>query len=139
MLDFSNFDCDRCGACCHLLIETTYCDVLREPKLLQYRPSRPSLAELRSGRKTITLYDRETWACPFLKHEQAEPQISECLIYPTRPTCCVSVEAGDAKCQQARRMKGFPMLCDRNGIKPSRKMMLESCDEYDMDFEQISD
>jgi len=43
------------------------------------------------------------------------------------------VEAGDAKCQQARRIKGLPFLRDRDGNEPSRELLLESCDEYDLD------
>jgi len=43
------------------------------------------------------------------------------------------VEAGDAKCQQARRIKGLPFLRDRDGNEPSRELLLELCDEYELD------
>jgi Fe-S-cluster containining protein len=33
-----------------------------------------------------------------------------CSIYPTRPNCCVGMQAGDEQCQEARAALGLPPL-----------------------------
>lgn len=71
--------------------------------------------------------------CPFLDSS------CKCSIYDTRPLTCVAVEPGDAKCQQARLMKGLPMLCDQDGQKPSMQLLAESCGDYQLELEELLD
>lgn len=120
-LPFEGFECDRCGACCSLLVEAGYVDVLREPRLLEADPV--DLERLRDG-CVVILYDSVRRACPFLGSDMA------CGVYATRPGDCVRVEAGDYKCQYARWLKGLPVLADRSGCPPRQSQILESCDEY---------
>jgi Fe-S-cluster containining protein len=131
-MSFLGFDCDRCGACCEsLIVEAAYYDAMREPKLYEI-DGRIDREKLRTGEQCVILYDSKTNACPFL-----DGKTKDCGIYSTRPTCCVMVEAGDAKCQQARRMKGFPLLRDRIGNEPTIEMLEDSCEEYGLDIEDI--
>lgn len=130
-LPFDNFDCDHCGACCKsLIVEAHDYDARREPRL--YQIGNVDKAKLRTGEHCIMLYDTNTQACPFLDH-----QTNLCGIYQTRPFACVMVEPGDAKCQQARAMKGLPLLKDRNGNEPAREVLEASCELYEMDIEEI--
>lgn len=127
-----NFSCDNCGACCQsLIIEASYHDAMREPKLYEIRSV--DKEKLRTGEHCIMLYDSETKACPFL-----DGTTKLCGIYPTRPACCVLVEPGDAKCQQARNMMGLPLLRDRNGNEPTIEMLLESCEEYGLEMDDVT-
>jgi len=127
VISFDKFECDKCGACCESLIVEAYdYDACREPKL--YQISNVDRQELRGGEQCIVLYDINTRACPFLDSET-----KHCSIYATRPVVCVMVEAGDAKCQQARQTKGLPVLRDRDGNEPSRKLLVESCEDYGLE------
>ena len=129
MPDFRNFECDNCGACCRkLIVEATYQDAQREPRLYQIAGPNLEHEKFRVGDQCIKLYDNDKKGCHFLTSE------NKCGIYPTRPHECVGVEPGDAKCQQARELEGLPMLCDRDGKAPTEKMLMESADEYWMDF-----
>lgn len=129
MSGFSDFQCDQCGACCRtLIVEAHWYDAMREPRLLSV--GKCTMDELRSEERCIVLYDTQTRACPFVVG-------NSCSIYPTRPVECVCVEAGDAKCQQARGIAGLPMLCDTTGQPPSRDRLLESCEEYSLDLDDI--
>lgn len=129
MLDFSKFECDKCGACCQsLIVEAGYYDALREPRLFQIGTPPADRDKLRSGEHCVVLHDIETSACPFL-----DGQTNHCGIYQTRPQCCVGVEAGDVKCQQARMYKDLPPLRDRDGALPTLEMLEQSADEYDLD------
>lgn len=56
---------------------------------------------------------------------------------PTRPFACVMVEPGDAKCQQARKKMGLPMLRDRDGNEPSREVLEASCEEYELSLDCV--
>ena len=126
---FDNFQCDQCGACCSsLIVEAFDYDARREPRLFQISPDIDREA-LRAGDACFILYDSETKACPFL-----DAQTKDCGIYATRPVACVMVEAGDAKCQQARRNKGLPLLRDKDGNEPTMEMLEESCEDYDLDL-----
>ena len=133
MTDFRDFACDRCGACCSLLVEPTYVDGLREPRLVQIldRDGRDWREEWRHGMITPVTHDISTGRCCFAS--EALPGVVECGIYQTRPQQCVAVEAGDAKCQQARELKGLPMLLDRHGQRPGWDLLLESCEEHYVD------
>lgn len=129
MPDFRNFECDNCGACCRkLIVEATYQDAQREPRLYQIASQNLKHEPFRQGEQCINVYDAEKRSCHFLDAE------NKCGIYPTRPHECVNVEPGDAKCQQAREMEGLPMLCDRDGNPPTLEMMQESAEEYWLDF-----
>lgn len=135
-LPFDNFDCDNCGACCNsLIVEAHDYDVRREPRL--YQIFKGDRQKLRDGEHCIILYDSETKACPFLVTEGDDSSKRVCSIYETRPVACVMVEPGDAKCQQARRMKGLPLLKDRNGKEPSRSVLEASCDDYELDISDV--
>jgi Fe-S-cluster containining protein len=130
MADFSEFICDKCGACCQtLLVEAAWYDAIREPRIM----SLTTLTEqdLRQLDNVVVLYDTDKHQCPFLRDDT-----NECDIYPTRPTECVMVAAGDAKCQQARKMKGLGTLRDSGGRLPTRSMLLESCEKYGLDYDE---
>ena len=129
MPDFSNFECDACGACCRsLIVEAEWYDAAREPRIVDYG-CRP-LQELKDDGKVVMLYDTETRACPFLCRH------NKCGIYATRPVCCVAVEAGDAKCQQARKSAGIPFLLDKNG-EPCLVALRESCEDYGLELADV--
>lgn len=131
-MPFDNFACDNCGACCQSLIVEAYdYDARREPRLYQI-DGRVDRQKLRDGEHCIMLYDVETKACPFLDGET-----KLCGIYATRPVACVMVEPGDAKCQQARKMRGLPMLRDRDENEPSREVLEASCEEYELDVDEV--
>lgn len=106
-------------------------DARREPRLYQIG-SGVDRQKLRDGVHCIMLYDTETKACPFL-----DGQTKLCGIYATRPVACVMVEPGDAKCQQARKMKGLPLLRDRDGNEPSREVLEASCEDYELDVDEV--
>ena len=130
-MPFDAFECDNCGACCEgLIVEAYHYDAQREPKL--YQIGNVDRQKLRDGDHCIMLYDTDTKACPFLGGEN-----KLCGIYETRPVACVMVEAGDAKCQQARKMKGKKLLRDKHGNEPSRELMEASCEEYGLDLSDV--
>lgn len=125
MPDFSNFECDNCGACCkHPIVEAGWHDVLREPKVFEI--GKVDRKQLRDADRVIVLWDSEKRQCPFLDED------NRCGIYATRPAACVCVEAGDAKCQQSRKMAGLDFLKDRDGRDISVELLIESMDEYGM-------
>lgn len=127
---FADFECDKCGACCESLwIEAHEYDARREPRL--YEIFTGDREELRAREQCIQLYDDTRRACSFLDGET-----KLCGIYQSRPVACVMVEAGDAKCQQARLMKGLPLLRDRSGNEPTIEMLESSCEEYELDVEE---
>lgn len=129
MPDFRNFACDNCGACCRkLILETTYTDARREPRLYQLASPLLDHEKFRDGSQTIYPWDGERHCCTFLDAD------NRCTIYATRPHACVFVEPGDAKCQQAREAEGLPILADRDGVPPSAATLEESAEEYGMDF-----
>lgn len=129
-MPFENFRCDNCGACCQkLLVEADYIDVQREPRL--YDIFTGDRSKLRNGEQVVMLYDLDKMQCPFLSDS------CHCSIYSTRPNECVSIEPGDAKCQQARHMKGLPLLRDINGNEPSMDVLSDSCDDYDLCLEEL--
>lgn len=131
MPDFSNFECDLCGACCQtLIVEAGYVDALREPLLFSLN-AKVTRDGLRRGEQCVVLYDLNTRRCPFLRDSY------ECAIYKTRPNCCVAVEAGDAKCQQARKAVGLPLLRDRDGREPARDVLAMSCRDYELPVEEV--
>lgn len=135
-MPFDNFECDQCGACCQALIVEAYeYDARREPRL--YAIGNVDRQKMRDGEHCVMLYDVETKACPFLVPDKIDVTKRACEIYQTRPVACVMVEAGDAKCQQARRMKGLPLLRDRDGYEPTRKVLEASCEDYELDLSEV--
>lgn len=129
-LPFEKFRCDNCGACCKtLIVEADYLDAMREPRLYEIFVGEKT--DLRRGGHCIMLYDLETRQCPFLDES------CHCSIYSTRPNECVAVEAGDAKCQQARHMMGLPLLRDVDGNEPSIELLSQSCNDYDLGLEDL--
>ena len=81
--------------------------------------------------------DEKTKRCVFCT---ASPDgTTSCEIYATRPDQCVWVEAGDAKCQQARELKGLPMLLDKHGQRPNLALMYGSVGEYELDYVPYGD
>ena len=112
-----------------LIVEADYIDAQREPRL--YEIFTGDRGKLRTGEHVVMLYDLDKRQCPFLN------EACHCSIYHTRPNECVSVEPGDAKCQQARHMKGLPLLRDINGNEPSIAVLSDSCEDYDLCLEEI--
>lgn len=136
-MSWENFECDQCGACCQtLIVEADYLDALREPRLFQINEE-VTREGLHSGQQCVVLYDSERNCCPFLRGSMLKPGCHFCSIYQTRPNECVSVEAGDAKCQQARGMKGLGILKDKNGNVPTRAMLEQSCEHYGLEFDEV--
>lgn len=137
MPDFRGFDCDNCGACCRsLIVEADYLDAMREPRLYEVAPDIDH-AKFRAGEHCIMLWDTAKKSCPFLVEQPVDgegPDAQVCGIYQTRPRDCVGVEPGDAKCQQARELRGWPILCDRDGNPPSRNVLGASAEEYELDW-----
>ena len=135
-MPFDEFDCDQCGACCQsLIVEAHEYDARREPKL--YKIGNVDRQKLRDGEHCVVLYDSETKACPFLTDDAINATKKACGIYKTSPVACVMVEAGDAKCQQARRTKGLPLLKDRSGNAPTKSMLESSCEDYGLDLCEV--
>lgn len=103
------YRCDSCGACCkgHLIVECDEIDVLREPRLIDAdrhhagKSVEQMVDEIRNEWKAVILAVGNP--CAFLADNQ-------CQIYPTRPNCCVGLEAGDEQCKQARAAEGLPPL-----------------------------
>lgn len=104
------YECDQCGACCKgsLLVECDDLDVVREPRLIAVdrhhagKPVHEVVKGIREEWKAVIL----PAPCPFLAENR-------CSIYPTRPNCCVGLEAGDEQCQAARAAEGLAPLLPR--------------------------
>lgn len=102
------YECDHCGGCCKgpLIIEADALDVLLEPRLIDADPRHRGktvlqmVEEIENDMKAVTLPN----PCSFLSGE------NKCTIFPTRPNCCVALQAGDEQCQEARADAGLPPL-----------------------------
>lgn len=106
-----HYECDNCGACCkgNLIVEADDLDVLREPRLIDAdrhhkgKTVQQMVHEIQTEWKAVMLSCGT--ACSFLNAANL------CSIYPTRPNCCVGLQAGDEQCQMARDAEGLPPLC----------------------------
>ena len=118
------YECDRCAACCKfLIIEIDPIDIAREPKLRAAKPFRAPLPDalpydpeqeeeylrvdpLVPGFEwgAMLAPSQDNLACPMLGQDDL------CTIYPTRPTCCVYLQAGSDQCQMARESAGLEPL-----------------------------
>ena len=106
----NRYECDMCGACCKgsLIVEADDLDVLREPRIIAAYPHHRGtpveeiVHDIQSEWKAVILACGRP--CTFLTEE------NRCAIYPTRPNCCVGLQAGDEQCQQARAAEGIPPL-----------------------------
>ena len=104
------FECDKCGACCKgsLIIEADDLDVIREPRLItadrhhRGKSVTQMVFEIQQEGKAVMLACGSP--CSFLGAD------NQCSIYPTRPNCCVAMQAGDEQCQDARAAHGLPPL-----------------------------
>jgi Fe-S-cluster containining protein len=104
----ASYVCDNCGACCkgHLIVEVEELDILREPRLIeadrhhQGKTVEQMLDAYSNGMAVIIAISKP---CPFLAEDK-------CSIYPTRPNCCVGLQAGDEQCQESREAEGLPPL-----------------------------
>ena len=104
------YECDLCGACCKgsLIVEADDLDVLREPRLIDVdrhhrgKSVEQMVHEIQTEWMAIILACGSE--CPFLGQD------NRCGIYPTRPNCCVGLQAGDEQCQEARAEQGLPPL-----------------------------
>ena len=113
------YQCDRCGACCRkLIIEIEMLDIAREPKLAlhadpflpdpdwepddgeEYQLIGPLVPGFEHG---ANLNSGPSFSCPMLSGNEGS-------IYPTRPNCCVAMQAGSDQCQSARRREKLPLL-----------------------------
>lgn len=102
------YECDKCGACCAFpIIEIYYLDIVREPKLAEHCPRSAGYdpSEDDEGmHREFALACGKKKPCPMLAEDKS------CSIYPTRPTCCVTFEAGCELCQEARQSHGLSPL-----------------------------
>lgn len=102
----AGYECDRCGACCSgvLIVEAYHLDALREPRILDADVTgrKVTIDDLTDEDRCILLAANRP--CQFLAADGC------CTIYPPRPNVCVSMEAGDEQCQQARSQVGLPPL-----------------------------
>lgn len=104
------FECDKCGACCKgsLIVEVEDLDVIREPRLIDAdahhadTPVDQMVREMREEWKGVIIACGKP--CSFLGQD------NQCTIYPTRPNCCVALQAGDEQCQDARAAAGLQPL-----------------------------
>ena len=109
----AKYVCDFCGACCkgHLMVECDDLDVLREPRLIDVdqhhrgKSVEQMVYEIQTERKAVMLAMGKP--CAFLAE-------NKCSIYPTRPNCCVGLQAGDEQCQECRTAEGLPPLLPIN-------------------------
>jgi Fe-S-cluster containining protein len=91
-----------------LIVGAEWVDVIREPRLIDADPHwrgksvQEVVNEIADGMKMVTLACGSP--CSFLGTDNC------CTIYPTRPTDCVAMQAGDEQCQQARAAEGLPPL-----------------------------
>ena len=84
------------------------CDVLREPRLIDADKHHRGMSVedvvlgiVNEGRAIVLACGTP---CGFLNSD------NHCSIYPTRPNCCVGMQAGDEQCQQAREAVGLSPL-----------------------------
>ena len=104
----ARYVCDECGACCkgHLIVEVEDIDILRERRLIEAdrhhrgKTVETMLEQYEHGMAVIIAIGKP---CPFLAENM-------CSIYPTRPNCCVGLQAGDEQCQESREAEGLPLL-----------------------------
>ena len=107
------YECDKCGACCKgtLIVEVDDFDVIREPRLIDAdahhrgKSVEQMVTEIQNDGKAVILAC--VTPCPFLGPD------NHCSIYPTRPNCCVAMQAGDEQCQEARAEAGPKPGCRR--------------------------
>ena len=118
--------CDHCGACCrHLIVEIAPVDVAREPKLVDaakpFRAPLPSSVpydddhaeEYARVGPLVPGFEWGAMLAPSRFPDMACPLLGDdnlCTIYPTRPTCCVAMQAGSDQCRNARESAGLPPL-----------------------------
>lgn len=127
-IDLSNYECDRCGACCKtFIVEAEYVDAVREPRLFEIAPV--DLTLLREGSHAIMLGCRKEVGSPLVC--QFFDEMSGCGIYPTRPNACVAFEAGSEQCQYARHRHGMDVLLDKHGNPPSEEVLRELMENWD--------
>ena len=106
----ARFECDKCGACCkgHLIVEADDLDVMREPRLIDAdehhcgKSVEEVISEIVTDWKAVILACGTP--CSFLASD------NQCSIYPTRPNCCVGMQAGDEQCQESRAAEGLVPL-----------------------------
>lgn len=104
------FECDKCGACCkgNLIVEVEDLDVIREPRVIGAdphhagKPVEQMVREIQEEWKGVIIAGGKP--CSFLGQD------NQCSIYPTRPNCCVGLQAGDEQCQYSREADGLPPL-----------------------------
>lgn len=91
-----------------MIIEDDDLDVMREPRLIDADPRLPGksvhqvLYEIQNDYRSVYLAGGHR--CMFLQAD------NRCEIYPTRPNCCVGMEAGDEQCQESRAKRGMEPL-----------------------------
>jgi Fe-S-cluster containining protein len=91
-----------------VIVEADDLDVLREPRLIEAdrhhigKSVEQMVLEIQTEWKAVLLSCGA--ACPFLTTGNL------CSIYPTRPNCCVGMQAGDEQCQDARAAEGLAPL-----------------------------
>lgn len=92
------YECDKCGACCSMLIHLYPVDLLREPRLVEH--SAPFREPSDEGEVAMM------WSSPC----ELLDDDGNCTIYPTRPSECVVFEAGGDDCQRMREEAGLEPL-----------------------------
>jgi hypothetical protein len=89
-------------------VEADDIDVLREPRIIEADPHHRGTPVDQMVHAIQTEWKAVILACgrpcTFLT------EANRCAIYPTRPNCCVGLQAGDEQCQESRQAAGLPPL-----------------------------
>ncbi len=118
--DFSNFECDKCGACCKFLaVQVEYPDIVREPRIKEFLEgelSQDAFVTQTNKKYWVNDFSVDSCQCAFLSSDNS------CSIYSTRPNLYVGFHAGSPLCQFSRGLADLPMLLDRDGSKPDEDL-----------------
>ena len=115
MPDATEYDCTRCGACCHLPDAHR---VLDATDYVEVRPSDELSRNSKLVRRFVVLNDAGephmrmdgSLRCAALRGTLGRS--AECVIYEERPAGCRRFEAGSDRCQQYRRERGVDSNAD---------------------------
>ena len=111
----TDYDCTRCGACCHLPDAHR---ALGQSDYVEVRPSDRLARDAKLVRRFVILNDagephmrmHSSLRCSALRGTLGRS--AECVIYDERPSGCRRFEAGSDRCRQYRRERGVDPPAD---------------------------